>query len=388
MPAGGIATIVVMPLAATGLAHVATVSFLASRVAPSGQFWLALGGGVAVARASAVHGARAGIGVSAASMLQTVAIMGPSRVNAPLTQALSAPVLGRMEARGAGPLAEFAATLAIRLAHYVVLTALFIWVVLGGLDAFTGSYDALTGWLGFAPAGVRGALLVTAAVNVLYAVFFSAVQVTLYRRALRAWPEHAGDLADVPGGADPGTEGDAPRFAPGPLALVALAATVALLATTAWPALATVAVGLVGAWIVARAETRPLALGAGLAAALAISAFAGGMLADLGLDEAARRALRAALLVGVATWLRAAARPSGLRALFGDVLRRARRVPGATEAAALLEHLDSGPRLLAAARAIADHFRDVPHRPGPVADALIAWVATESSAYAPRASPP
>ena len=33
----------------TGLAHVATVSFLAARAAPSAQFWIALAGGIALA---------------------------------------------------------------------------------------------------------------------------------------------------------------------------------------------------------------------------------------------------------------------------------------------------------------------------------------------------
>src|SRR4051795_9705544 len=60
---------------ATGLTHVATVSFLASRAAPSGQFWLALGGGMALARAAALRGAATGYGAAAAAMLQTVAVM-------------------------------------------------------------------------------------------------------------------------------------------------------------------------------------------------------------------------------------------------------------------------------------------------------------------------
>src|SRR3712207_5029008 len=105
-------------------------------------------------------------------MLQTVAVMGPARVNAPLTQALSAPFLGRMEARRAGAMPEFLVALGIRLVHYAVLMAAFIWIVLGGLDAFTGSYDALTGWLGFLPQGTAGALTVTIAGQVVWAVGF------------------------------------------------------------------------------------------------------------------------------------------------------------------------------------------------------------------------
>ena len=142
---------------ATGLAHVATVSFLASRAAPSLQFFFALGGGIALARAAAQRGARNGYGAALASMLQSVAVMGPARINAPLTQAITAPMMGRLWDRGARPLSEFLACLALRLVHYSVLLAVFIFVILGGLDEFTGSYETLTGWLGIVPGGHVGA---------------------------------------------------------------------------------------------------------------------------------------------------------------------------------------------------------------------------------------
>ena len=92
-----------------GLAHVATVSFLASRVAPSLQFFFALGGGIALARGAAERSARTGYGAALASMLQTIAVMGPARINAPLTQAITAPMMGRLQARGVRPLTEFLA---------------------------------------------------------------------------------------------------------------------------------------------------------------------------------------------------------------------------------------------------------------------------------------
>src|SRR6476646_6355862 len=66
-----------------GLAHVAAVSFLAARLAPSGAFWLALAGGAAVARESDLRGLRAGYAGSAAAMLQTVAMVGPLRLSGP-----------------------------------------------------------------------------------------------------------------------------------------------------------------------------------------------------------------------------------------------------------------------------------------------------------------
>src|SRR5436305_10632960 len=116
---------------AVGLAHVAAVSFLAARVAPSGAFWLALAGGAAIAREAALRGLRAGYATSAAAMLQTVAIVGPLRVSGPLTQALSAPLLGWMHARGRRSSSMFAACLAIRLALYAAVTSFTVFVLLG-----------------------------------------------------------------------------------------------------------------------------------------------------------------------------------------------------------------------------------------------------------------
>src|SRR4051794_41224534 len=124
----------------TGLAHVATVSFLAARAAPSAQFWIALAGGIALARAAALRGVRAGYGASAAAMLQTVAVMGPARVNGPLTPALTAPLLCALHRRGTGLPGQIAARFLIRPTHYVVLTAAPGWVVLRGPHAHLGRY--------------------------------------------------------------------------------------------------------------------------------------------------------------------------------------------------------------------------------------------------------
>jgi hypothetical protein len=46
-----------------------------------------------------------------------------------------------------------------------------------------------------------------------------------------------------------------------------------------------------------------------------------------------------------------------------------------------MEGLDSGPRLIAAARGAADHFAEVELKPAELADAATAWVAAESSAF-------
>src|SRR6202011_4536396 len=164
-----------------GLAHVGAVSFLAARVAPTGSFWLSLAGGAALAREAELGGLRAGYASSTAAMLQTVAIVGPLRFNAPLTQALSAPLLGGMHARGRRPAAQFAACLAIRIVHYAVITAFTLFVLLGP-KGYGGSYDALLGWLPLLPRGLAGAVILTAIVNVVFAIGFSAIQVWLYRR--------------------------------------------------------------------------------------------------------------------------------------------------------------------------------------------------------------
>jgi hypothetical protein len=364
----------------TGLAHVATVSFLAARAAPSAQFWIALAGGVALARAAARSGLRAGYGASLAAMLQTVAIMGPARVNPPLTQALTAPMLGRMHQRGVAPPLQIVACFAIRIAHYAALTALLIWVVLGGLDAYAGSYDAVTGWLGVLPEGERGALLVTAIVNVGWAAFFSVVQVLVYRRALAGWParEEVEAHASAPGaGADRGPG----RFDPRAITLAAALAFGLLLSGTAWSLLAGVAVWLAVAWLVSRPDRDAVPLGLALTALLAAGALTGALLAGLGVEEALRRGTRAALLVLVATWLRAAAGPAGLRETFRRALWRVRCLPPAREAAAMLDRLDSGPRLVAAGRSLVAGLGPVEKRPLLVADAVLRWVAAEAAGF-------
>jgi hypothetical protein len=58
-----------------------------------------------------------------------------------------------------------------------------------GPAGYKGSFDALFGWLPFLPDGLAGALLIIAVVQLVSAIFFSTIQVGLYRRALGAWPE-------------------------------------------------------------------------------------------------------------------------------------------------------------------------------------------------------
>ena len=189
--------------AATGPAHVAVVSFLAARAAPTGGFWIALAGGVALARVAERQGARLGFGASAAAMLETVAIIGPARLGVPLTQAVSAPILGRLHARGVGFWPQLFACATVRLLHNAATTAFFIWVITGGLDAYAGTYDALGRRVGI-EVGSADALALTLAGLLVWAAFASTVQVLVYRRGLRAWgrrpngstegsPGHAGE---------------------------------------------------------------------------------------------------------------------------------------------------------------------------------------------------
>jgi hypothetical protein len=359
---------------ALGLAHVASVSFVGARIAPSAQFWLTLPGGVAVARAAEREGFAAGVGASLAATLQGIAILGPIRVNAPLTQAISAPPLGRLEARRASFATELAVCLVLRVLHYLVLNALAIWLVLGGVDGLVKTYEAITGWLGFLPEGTAAALAITFGWQLLWAVVLSVIQVAVYRRALRRWPA----------GPPPRETAEAAEREPAPrhawaMATVALVLFVVLLATTQPFVLAGVAAALGIACLVARPEARIMRIGAGLALLLGGSALLAGMIGGFGFAIALRRGIRAALLVLVASWLRGAAGPEGTRQVFRGVLARLRRFSWAREAAALLDRLDTGARLTAAGRTFVDALSGVPQKPGPIADATTAWVAAEAA---------
>ena len=342
----------------TGLAHVATVSFLAARAAPSTQFWIALAGGIALARAAALRGVRAGYGASAAAMLQTVAVMGPARVNGPLTQALTAPLLGALHRRGTRVPLQIAACFAIRLTHYAVLTAAAIWIVLGGVDAYVGSYDTLTGWLGILPEGERGALIVTVVLNVALAAFYTrhaGARVPLGAAA----PGRRSRARSTRPAAGPSEDRGSLRFDPRAITLAAAVAFALLLSGTWWALLAQrrrVAGARVGGLALRPGGARARA-GADRAA-VRRARWRRRLIAGLGLDEALRRGTRAGLLVLVATWLRAAAGPAGLRETFRRVLWRIRAVPPAREASAILDGLDSGGRLIASGRTLVDELGD------------------------------
>jgi len=162
---------------------VAVVSFLAGAgPAPVGGFWIALAGGVALATDGPSAAARGSDSARASRpMLETVAIIGPGPLRpSPLTQAATAPMLGRLEARGWRPAARRSWPAGpIRLIHNTATTAFFIWVNhLAGLDGLPRAPTTRSGHrLGIGGGQPRDALLLTLASLLVWAAFASTVQV-------------------------------------------------------------------------------------------------------------------------------------------------------------------------------------------------------------------
>jgi hypothetical protein len=362
-----------------GLAHVATVSFLASRAIPSIGFWVALAGGVAIARAAARRGLRWGFGASVAAMLQTVAIIGPARLTVPLTQALTAPLLGALHARGATVAWQLVVCGVIRLLQNA-LTASFAILVLTGVDAYTEFYDRVAGLIPLLPEGGTAALVATIASLVGWAVFASAVQVFVYRRGLHAWPTGEDPLHVHPEDALPDA-GERARFDPRVVVLSAAIAFGLLVATISWWVLGAVAAWLAIASLTCRGDRSVVPAGVGLAAVLALAVLIASAVGGLALDEVLARAARAGLLVLVATWLRAAAGAAGLREVSRRGLGRLRRLPSAREAALVMDDLGGGRQLGSAARGVLAALGKVERRPVPVLDAVLGWVAAESRRF-------
>jgi hypothetical protein len=159
-----------------------------------------------------------------------------------------------------------------------------------------------------------------------------------------------------------------------------------LLAGTEWLLLGAVATWLVVAWVVSRPDNSAVPTGLALVALLSIGAFVFTLGGGLGLELALRRAARAALLVLVATWLRAAAGAVGLRETARRSLGRLRRLPAAREATRVLDQIGSEGRLAAAGRALGDSLRGVERAALPLIDAVLRWVAREAARF--RVGPP
>jgi hypothetical protein len=362
----------------SGPAHVATVSFLASRAAPTGGFWVALAGGVALARVAQRRGMREGYGASIAATLESVAIMGPARFAVPFTQAITAPLLGRLEGAGVRPFPQWLVCSLMRLVNNAIATAFFIWVT--GLDAYTGTYENIGEKVGL-DIGTGVALGLTALGLLAWAGFASAVQVTVYRRGLKRWPEPAEGERPEPNAR--GTSEHRQRFDPRAVTLAAAIAFTLLLVSTDWLVLGIAAAWLALAWASSRPDMQFVPTGLVLTGLISVSVLGFSLAGGLGLDTALRRGTRAALLVLVATWLRAAAGADGLREVSRRALGRLGRVPAMREAARTLDQIGSEGRLLAAGRALTERLRAVPRRPLPILDAVLDWVSHEAGRFRP-----
>jgi hypothetical protein len=298
-------------------------------------------------------------------------------------------MMGRMEARGISPLLQWLACALIRMTHNAAGTAFFIWVILGGLDAYAGSYDALFARLPGLPSGETAALVLTAVSLAVWTVGATAAQVVVYRRGMARWPADgadtvAGRSAPATGCGSPAARPSSHRFDPRAVTLAAAIAFALLVSSTDWALLGGVTAWLVlAAAVTSTADRGVVATGAGLAAILAGGALVAGLVSGLGADLALRRALRAALLVLVATWLRAAAGSDGVREVARRVLGRLGRIPAMAEAAEVLDRLGSDRRLAVAGRSLQAALSAVPKRPLPVLDALLGWVAVHSSDFVP-----
>jgi hypothetical protein len=321
-----------------------------------------------------------------ASLVQTIALIGPARINVPLTQALNAPTMGRLQARGASRAVRLSAGLAIRLAHYAVLNVLGVVLIFGGLHEYVETYDRIADGVRILPNGTFWALFFTALVAVVFATFYTTIQLLVYERAEAKWPDHPHEPDPVGEEPLPDLSAHVPPRVPVFALALTVASWVAVLVSTAWPVLGITAAVLAVAAIVTRswrAGRDVWLVGVILAAVLAVGAMIPAALGAVEVEGAAQRAVRIALLVLSATWLRAVAGAPGMREAARRALRGLRRVPAAAQASEISDRLESDRRLMPAARAFMDVLGTAERRPGPLADALVAWVAAEAAGYRP-----
>jgi hypothetical protein len=294
--------------------------------------------------------------------------------------------MGALERRGVGRLGQFLACAAGRILHNTLATAFLVFVLIGGLDAYAGTYDELLGSVALPPPGVGGALMITGAMLLAWAALASAIQVQLYRRGLRRWPNA------VPAYPEEAFEGDDSRgerrFDPRAVAVASAVAFGLLLTTTEWPLLAAVGAWLAVAWALARPDPEAVPAGLVLATIIGAGSLAFSLVGGLGLEEGLSRGMRAVLLVLVATWLRAAAGSTGVREVARRSLGRLRRVPAVAEAGALLDELGTGRRLAPPGRALLAAVGSARKRPLPVIDAVLDWVESESDRFRAAVAPP
>ena len=314
-------------------------------------------------RASAPRrGARTGYGTALAAMLQTVAVMGPARINAPLTQAITAPMMGRLQARGARA--------ADRVPRLPGAAARALRRPAGRVHLRDPRRDRRVHRLlrdahGLARDRARraptAALAVTAAGQIAVGDLLQrdpGRRLPARARRLAARRRRPGDADAAPAPSRPSAARAAstrarscsPRCSPRAL----------LLASTSWALLLGVTAWLIPAWLLSRPDhdAVPLGLAARRPARVRRADRRAAERRRARADAAARRCARCC-------WSRS--RPGCARrpARAGCARRSAARCtacarcPPCARRAALMEGLDPGPRLIAAGRAAADRFADV-----------------------------
>lgn len=361
------------------MANVSALTFLAARAVPLG-WTVGVAGGVPLARAAERHGGRAGYATATASLVETMAIMGPARMGIPVPHAASAPLLGLLVRRRSSLLTMAIAGAAVRTGYYA-LTSAFSIIVLIGLDAYLGSYERLRHTFGFLPAGNAAALWLTFASLVVWSLGAGLIQAWVIRRGLRQWTAGASVAALAQPGSERPAEAPARPHAQAFVGL-AIAGFVAALASTDTRALGVIGVLLSIAWTFTAAGWRTLARGLALALPLALSTLAFGLVGGIGAGPAARRASRVALLVLIAVWLHSAAGSQGLRTVSLRLVRRLRCVPTLALVGTVLGASVSAVDFGGAARRLGGRLRSVARRPTPILDSLLAWLANESSRVA------
>ncbi len=366
-----------------GMANVAALTFLAARAVPLG-WTVAIAGGVPLARVAERDGARAGYAAAGASLVETMSIMGPARMGIPIPHAASAPWLGALAGRRKGFLVLALAGSLVRLLYYGVTSAISILLIVG-LDAYLGTYQHVRHLVGVLPAGRSWALILTAVATGAWSLGAGLIQAWVIRRGLRRWSQASVGIEAPSPATDP--DRPAPPRRAGTMVLVALAGFAAALASTDPRAIGALSLALALIWVLTRAGAGNVLRGLALAAPLALSTFAFGAFGGIGMNIAARRAARVALLVLIAVWVRAAAGSEGLRDVSLRVVRRLARFPTLGLAAAVLGASAGIGDYGQGARRLGRCLGAAQRRPVAVIDAALSWVAEESVRRG-RSAPP
>jgi hypothetical protein len=378
-----------------GFAHVAVLAFVAARTVPGFGFGVSLVGGTAIAHATERLGGRRGLAAGAAAAIESIAILGPARMSAPGGQLLTGPLIGHLAARGRSRALQVASTALVRAAFNLLLTWAFIAIFAGGLDNYTGTYDATFGRIPGAPDGEAAALGGTALALLVWAIGASWVQVYVFHRANERWSRGGGidiDRAIDEAAHSPPAEGVEPpaavrrRFDPRAVIAAAAAAFALLLASTDPLLLGAVAGWLAIAWLAAPAEREVVIPGLILAATLGVGAFVANTVGGDGVVAGLEHAARGALLVMTATWMRGAAGTDGVRAVAQRLLARLarrRRSRSAAELSVALDSLSGDRRMGEAVRALIADVRAAEDDLMKMLDAAIDWVAAEAARFRP-----